>query len=930
MKCYVKFASCMYACFAELILMSQKKTLGTVTECIEICDDSVSLLGNANLSVLNSSRFLLEEDSGAVTKNDEKDKGKWIHTKPSRLSFASLFHSGSHRKYKRSSSVVDITLSKGMDEMIQMNNDQTLSNANAGSVPQLDSQILQDSCSSSADEQSQFPNSEDEHIATSDTSSVQPVSQHSPLNNSSALSRKHWECPLCFIRQPLANFPRLSCCNHRSCKSCLVQYLQVEIMESRVQLTCPECSELLHPTDIYNLMAHCPDLIKKYETFALRRVLMMDPDTRWCPAPDCTYAVIATACAACPELRCERPGCGALFCYHCKGPWHASQTCDEARKERGEIYRRAVPQLSGPQESTLKRGDIKACPRCRTYIVKMNDGSCNHMVCAMCSAQFCWLCLREINDLHYLSPTGCTFWGKKPWTRKKKLLCQIGTLIGAPVGIALIAGLAIPGIIFGVPVFVGRKVNQRFAHLTKVRRRCLTAGSVIGSLVVSPVLAVMAVGVGVPIMLAYVYGVVPLSLCRNGGCGVGSGSSKLDQDELDDDEIWHEVNMRSHEKSPLLNDVERQDGTSVVTRMSVNSGLSAAQQIPNRLQVQAELCRRRPSIESGINSLGEKCNYEEASTKAMAGSQYNDDKSLQTVCSGQEAVSYCEEVASIVALSGSVVDAKSLTDSASGCVFVTQMYCRERDLSPSSQHAIACNDLSKSGDERSCGSQQHTRQEIIAHTREDSLSCGGACKRRGRATSIISAASGGVASHRVAQTYSNVKCGFITEDVSGGDSDELVLMADDAIPQPDDSSKGLKQSSSGSVKVHQVMRSSHSNDSTDSKADRFHIRAIFDTMKRIVSDDVASESEKEPEAQQIGNFNFRSVLRRPVHKNVILNNIDTLSHTGACSSSSDQRALSSSSEHSTSTNYTKTDCSSDEKNDARNKRHFLPSLFLKR
>lgn len=67
------------------------------------------------------------------------------------------------------------------------------------------------------------------------------------------------------------------------------------------------------------------------------------------------------------------------------------------------------------------------------------------------------------------------------------------------------------------------------------------------------------------------------------------------------------------------------------------------------------------------------------------------------MCSGQEASSYCEEVASIVALSGSVVDAKSLTDSASGRVFVTQMHTRERDLSPSSQHAIACSDLSKSG-----------------------------------------------------------------------------------------------------------------------------------------------------------------------------------------------------------------------------------------
>lgn len=40
------------------------------------------------------------------------------------------------------------------------------------------------------------------------------------------------------------------------------------------------------------------------------------------------------------------------------------------------------------------------------------------------------------------------------------------------------------------------------------------------------------------------------------------------------------------------------------------------------------------------------------------------------------------------------------------------------------------------------------------------------------------------------------------------------------------------------------MRASHSNDSADSKADRFDIRALFDTMKRIVSDDVASESGK--------------------------------------------------------------------------------------
>lgn len=110
--------------------------------------------------------------------------------------------------------------------------------------------------------------------------------------------------------------------------------------------------------------------------------------------------------------------------------------------------------------------DIKPCPRCAAYIIKMNDGSCNHMTCAVCGCEFCWLCMKEISDLHYLSPSGCTFWGKKPWSRKKKILWQLGTLVGAPVGIALIAGIAIPAMIIGIPVYVGRKVG---AHARQLR-----------------------------------------------------------------------------------------------------------------------------------------------------------------------------------------------------------------------------------------------------------------------------------------------------------------------------------------------------------------------------------------------------------------------------------------------------------------------------
>ncbi len=42
-------------------------------------------------------------------------------------------------------------------------------------------------------------------------------------------------------------------------------------------------------------------------------------------------------------------------------------------------------------------------------------------------------------------------------------------------------------------------------------------------------------GVGVPIMLAYVYGIVPISLCRGGGCGVSRGKGRGVRIDFDDD-----------------------------------------------------------------------------------------------------------------------------------------------------------------------------------------------------------------------------------------------------------------------------------------------------------------------------------------------------------------------------------------------------------
>ena len=350
------------------------------------------------------------------------------------------------------------------------------------------------------------------------------------------------QCRLCYNDFETSGFYKLSCCTHKFCINCLQTYLNYQITESRISISCPQCTEKMHPIDIYKLCENFnKKLIEKYEEFMLRRVLVTITDIRFCPAPDCNYAVIANGCANCPELKCLRPDCNTSFCYHCKQQWHPNITCEDAaiinRNIVGGIMSNAsilnlnrsnshISLISGLQfpgsngAATTFKDELKRCPKCQAPIVKMDDGSCNHITCAVCGCEFCWLCMKEISDLHYLSPSGCTFWGKKPWSRKKKILWQIGTLIGAPIGIALLAGLAVPAILIGLPIWSGRKIYAKFKNSNKHKRNLIVLSTVIGTVVIAPIVAALTIGIGVPILLAYVYGVVPISLCRSGSsCG---------------------------------------------------------------------------------------------------------------------------------------------------------------------------------------------------------------------------------------------------------------------------------------------------------------------------------------------------------------------------------------------------------------------------
>ncbi|KAJ3609092.1 hypothetical protein NHX12_023619 [Muraenolepis orangiensis] len=377
------------------------------------------------------------------------------------------------------------------------------------------------------------------------------------------------ECPLCLVRQPAEQLPALHGCGHRSCLGCLRQYLRIEITESRVQLSCPECAERLVPRQVADILQDAA-LLDKYEEFLLRRCLVSDPDCRWCPAPDCGFAVIASGCASCPRLVCRREGCGAEFCYHCKQAWHPNQTSD----------------------------DIKP-------------------------------------------PSGCTFWGKKPWSRKKKILWQLGTLIGAPIGITLIAGIAVPAMVIGIPVYVGRKIHAHYElrKASRHRRNLAITGGVALSIITAPVVAAVSVGIGVPIMLAYVYGVVPISLCRGGGCGVSREKGRGVRIDFDEDDgpitvadAWRAL------KSPSLGESSLEGAASGLSTTTPSEGLSVAPgtlgDVPHfntlaggalgtrtgkysRLEVQGgTLAMEGAQRETGSLGAGSDC----ASTRGVAGS----------------------------------------------------------------------------------------------------------------------------------------------------------------------------------------------------------------------------------------------------------------------------------------------------------------------
>lgn len=241
-------------------------------------------------------------------------------------------------------------------------------------------------------------------------------------------------CQICLCNQPIAEAKKLPC-GHQFCEDCIGGYCGVKIREAHVEglrcpyiednqmhvaagwactrctffnadsghaprVTCsvceteqprpppadPGCTQALDAEVLRGLGLE-QELLDKFERF-----LAMKTDKRYRECPHCEApSTTGPTSRFSNEVRCGT--CGKTFCFY-HGNAHPGIGCRQyERKQRASeaASRAAVDKFA------------RRCPNraCRQPIVKAEG--CNHMTCASCGTDFCWLCGRKLTDVawHY-------------------------------------------------------------------------------------------------------------------------------------------------------------------------------------------------------------------------------------------------------------------------------------------------------------------------------------------------------------------------------------------------------------------------------------------------------------------------------------------------------------------------------------------------
>ncbi|KAI9735861.1 MAG: hypothetical protein M1834_001326 [Cirrosporium novae-zelandiae] len=196
-----------------------------------------------------------------------------------------------------------------------------------------------------------------------------------------------FECDICFADDADLETYAMKC-GHRFCVGCYRQYLMGKIKDEgeAARIQCPgEDCRLIVDSKSLNLLCP-PDLRERYQTL-LTRTYVDDKDSlKWCPAPNCEFAVECEIKKReldriVPTVNCN---CGHSFCFGCTLNDHQPAPCS--------LVRQWLKKCEDDSETAnWISANTKECPKCSSTIEK--NGGCNHMTCRKCKHEFCWMCM---------------------------------------------------------------------------------------------------------------------------------------------------------------------------------------------------------------------------------------------------------------------------------------------------------------------------------------------------------------------------------------------------------------------------------------------------------------------------------------------------------------------------------------------------------
>ena len=212
------------------------------------------------------------------------------------------------------------------------------------------------------------------------------VTQQNKLshNISSDVASIYDECGVCYeaINKDDKKLNEIEC-GHLFCNYCWFNYLKSLITEAKVEnIKCMEhgCNEIISEKFVLKHIMDDIDLINKYKKFKKRLEIIKDENKKICPNPDCDSYIQKSNSTK--YVKCEN---GHIYCFDCLNPPHGNKPCDNKQEKKFLNW--------------IKGKKVKRCPKCHIYTQK-NEG-CNHMTCANCKFQWCWICEEEYKSGHY-------------------------------------------------------------------------------------------------------------------------------------------------------------------------------------------------------------------------------------------------------------------------------------------------------------------------------------------------------------------------------------------------------------------------------------------------------------------------------------------------------------------------------------------------